>query len=325
MQHAPDDTTLPMYLAQVELLRGKWDRVGELYAHREPRRVFEQRAQAEGEPYRVPQAAALANARVVLVGEQGLGDILFFLRFAAPLRDAGARLTFAGEPRLHTLLERAGLFESLEEAYDFEPGARPILLGDLAAMDSFRVRPTLSVAADEGRVARIRGALERMGPRPWVGLTWRAGTPADVVAHGLYKTVPMERLMSTVAPLEATIFALQRGLQEGELRAAAAALGRPLHDLAAYNEDPEDALALMCLLDRYVGVSNTNMHLAVACAVTADVMVPFPPEWRWGLAGDSPWFPGFRVHRQLPSGDWSEAFKALAASLADGARPLARA
>jgi hypothetical protein len=60
------------------------------------------------------------------------------------------------------------------------------------------------------------------------------------------------------------------------------------------------------------------MHLAVACGTTADVMVPFPPEWRWGLAGDSPWFPGFRVHRQAPSGDWGEAFSALRSSLADG-------
>jgi hypothetical protein len=129
--------------------------------------------------------------------------------------------------------------------------------------------------------------------------------------------------MRAVAPIEATVFALQRGLHEGELARAAEALGRPVHDLTAYNEDPEDALALICLLDRYVGVSNTNMHLGVACGATADVMVPFPPEWRWGLSGASPWFPGFRVHRQAPSGDWGEAFSSLAASLADGSRSRA--
>lgn len=325
LQHAPGDPALPMYLAQVELLRGKWDRVGELYARREPRRVFEQRAQSEGEPYAVPRVSDVAGARIALVAEQGLGDILFFLRFAAPLREAGATLVFAGEPRLHTLLTRTSLVDSLDEAFEFDGRARPILLGDLPAIDGFRVRPTLEVAPEPARLDRIRAVLEKMGPRPWIGLTWRAGTPADVVAHGLYKTAPMERLMSTVAPVKATVFALQRGLQEGELRGAAAALGRPIHDLTAYNEDPEDALALMCLLDRYVGVSNTNMHLAVSCGVTADVMVPFPPEWRWGLAGDSPWFPGFRVHRQLASGDWNEAFGSLAASFAHGNKSRGRA
>lgn len=318
LQQTPDDPALPMYLAQVELLRGKWDRVGDLYAHREPRRVFAQRAQSEGRPYGVPRVQDVAGERVVLVSEQGLGDILFFLRFAAPLREAGTRLVFAGEPRLNAILARSGWFESMEESFDFEGDARPILLGDLPAIDAFRVRPSLRVAPDAARTARIREALEKLGPRPWIGLTWRAGTPADVVAHGLYKTVPTERLMEIVRPLPATIFALQRGLQEGELAAAASSLGRPVHDLSAFNEDPEDALALVCLLDRYVGVSNTNMHLAVACGITADVMVPFPPEWRWGLAGDSPWFPGFRVHRQTAGRDWTEAFSALSASLAAG-------
>ena len=318
IQQSPGDMALPMYLAQVELLRGKWDRVGDLYAKREPRRVFAQRAEAMRRPYAVPRMDEIAGKRAVLVSEQGLGDILFFLRFAAPLREAGTGLDFAGEPRLHTLLQRTGWFGTLDEAFEHEGDARPILLGDLPAIDSFHVRPTLRVQADASRLERISAVLEAIGPRPWIGLTWRAGTPADVVAHGLYKTVPMDELMQVVRPMGATVLALQRGLQEGELASAAAALGRPVHDLTAFNEDPEDALALVCLLDRYVGVSNTNMHLAAACGATADVMVPFPPEWRWGLTGDSPWFPGFRVHRQAPDGGWAEAFSALRSSLADG-------
>jgi tetratricopeptide (TPR) repeat protein len=314
----PDDEALPMYLAQVELLRGRWDRVGPLYAHREPRKVFEARAVAAGEPYAVPAIEHLAGRRVALVAEQGLGDILFFLRFAAPLRESGARLVFAGEPRLHSLLARTGWFEALEEGFEFANGSVPVLLGDLAALDGFRMRASLELRPDAARRERIEAALHKFGPRPWVGLTWRAGTPADVVAHGLYKTVPTQRLMQVVRAHEGTVFALQRGMREGEIADAAAALERPIHDLTAYNEDPEDALVLMCLLDRYIGVSNTNMHLAVACGMTADVMVPFPPEWRWGLAGDSPWFPGFRVHRQGVDGSWDAAFSSLAQGLAGG-------
>jgi len=262
----------------------------------------------------------LYGRTAALLAEQGLGDILFFLRFAAPLREGGATLVFAGEPRLHPLIGRTGLVDRLEDAFDFEPGVTPVLLGDLPSIGDFRVRPTLRVTPDAQRLERLRDMLERLGPRPWTGVTWRAGTPADVVAHGLYKTVPAERLAELLRPLGGTVFALQRGMREGELAAASAALGRPVHDLAAFNEDPEDALALMALLDRYIGVSNTNMHLAVACGAVADVMVPFPPEWRWSLAGDSPWFPGFRVHRQLADGDWGGAFASLAASL-QGASP----
>jgi hypothetical protein len=75
---------------------------------------------------------------------------------------------------------------------------------------------------------------------------------------------------------------------------------------------------VLSLLDHHVGVSNTNMHLAAAASRTADVLVPFPPEWRWGLGAASPWFPGFRIHRQSSAGDWSQALASLAASATRG-------
>jgi hypothetical protein len=78
------------------------------------------------------------------------------------------------------------------------------------------------------------------------------------------------------------------------------------------NADLEDALAVTALLDRHVAVSNTNIHLAAAAGARADVLVQFPPEWRWGLAEESPWFPGFGVHRESPQGDWRAALQALA-------------
>jgi len=69
---------------------------------------------------------------------------------------------------------------------------------------------------------------------------------------------------------------------------------------------------LLCALDDYVGVSNTNMHLMAAVGGTARVLLPFPPDWRWMLEGDeSPWFPGFRIYRQTPDKDWSRAMERL--------------
>jgi hypothetical protein len=71
--------------------------------------------------------------------------------------------------------------------------------------------------------------------------------------------------------------------------------GREVHDFSAWNDDLEDALALMGVLDEYAGVSNTNMHLRAGLGRTANVLVPFPPEWRWqGTGGESPWFPAAR-------------------------------
>ena len=309
----PDDPAVPMYLAQAELLLGRFPAAWAAYAKRAPRREFERTAAARGTPYAPPRLAELGGRDVSLVAEQGLGDTLFFLRWAPFVQRAGARLTFAGDPRLHSLLARTGLFHAFAPP-DASPAGVPILVADLpgvaAEHDPLAV-PSLAIAPQPARVAKWRGALEAAGPRPWIGAQWRAGTPREAAEHALAKAVPVESLFATLAPLAGTVVSLQRGAVEGELDAAARTLGRRVHDFARANDDLEDVLALLCVLDRYVSVSNTNIHLAAAAGKTAEVLVPFPPEWRWRLEGDSPWFTGFRVHRQKPDGDWSGALAAL--------------
>jgi hypothetical protein len=90
-----------------------------------------------------------------------------------------------------------------------------------------------------------------------------------------------------------------------------------VHDFTAWNEDLEGMLALLALIDEYVGVSNTNMHLRAAVGRPARVLVPCPPEWRWMYGRKrSPWFPEFPVYRQSPQGDWDEALRELGDDLA---------
>ncbi len=97
----------------------------------------------------------------------------------------------------------------------------------------------------------------------------------------------------------------------GELGQTQAALGRPLADFTALNEDLEHMLALLAVIDDYVGVSNTNMRLRAAVGKTARVLIPCPAEWRWMATGTSPWFPDFSVYRQNVNGEWDAALAAL--------------
>lgn len=317
----PGDDALPMFAAQCELLLGRWEAAWAPYARRPSRREFERARAARGTPYALPPPDALPGREITLVGEQGLGDTLFFLRWAPTLKRAGARISFAGDPRLHSLLGRTGLFEALGAPPAGAEAPAPVLVGDLPALfngvDPLSVA-SLGIAPLPARVASWEAALQSAGPRPWIGVQWRAGTPHQVVAHALAKTVPMPALLRSLAPSAGTLAVLQRGLQPGELEAATQAAARPVADLSHANADLEDVLALCALLDRHVAVSSTTMHLAAAAGASADVLVPFPPEWRWRLEGDSPWFPGLHVHRQRPDGDWGEALATLAASMGRG-------
>jgi hypothetical protein len=75
------------------------------------------------------------------------------------------------------------------------------------------------------------------------------------------------------------------------------------------------------VLDEYVGVSNTNMHLRAGLGLSARILVPYPPEWRWMAEGDlSPWFPGFSVFRESPSRSVDEALLRVVETLAVAGR-----
>jgi hypothetical protein len=76
-------------------------------------------------------------------------------------------------------------------------------------------------------------------------------------------------------------------------------------------------LALLSLLDDYVTVSNTNVHLAATVGKNARILAPTTVlDWRWVPGGTtSPWFPDFKIYRQSGTGSWSEALSNLKADL----------
>ena len=263
---------------------------------------------------RAPRLPAyLKGQRIELAGEQGLGDVLFFLRFAPELVHRGATLAFRGDARLHPLLARTGLFAGGFEDPSLPSSADAVFVGDLPwhleAHEPATFPAALALEALPDRVTRLREALDRLGPAPRIALTWRAGiaTGGGPVRLQL-KKVPVTALGEALRKTRATWLSVQRNPVEGERESLAAALGAPVHDFSAANDDLEEMLALLSLVDDYVGVSNLNTHLRAGLGRSMRALIPFPAEWRWGVEGvRSDWFPEMTVHRQKSNGDWSAA------------------
>ncbi len=190
-------------------------------------------------------------------------------------------------------------------------GDLPYLLGMTDASD---IPPSIELPVLPERVSGMRGRLAGLGPPPHIGVTWRAGTQKR---NHLSKIAPLERLAAALRPIGGTVVVVQRNPAAGEIEAFADMLGRDAHDFTALNDDLEGMLALVDLLDDYVCVSNTNLHLRAVRGRASRVLVPHPPEFRWMASGEeSPWFPGTRVYRQTTDRDWNPAFAALERDLA---------
>lgn len=266
-----------------------------------------------------PLPENLEGATVLVDRDQGLGDEIFFLRYLAALRNLGATVTYRSDVRLNAMLRRAEIADFVvakvpsEVSYDYI-----VSVCDLPRLlpsdEDTKVPPSIGIPPLPDQTAKIGAQLTAFGSGPYVGVTWRAGTQDN--NRFLHKEVPAERLAAALSGTDGTIVVLQRNPAEGEIEAFSRALGRPVLDLSKLNTDLEAMLCLVSLLDAYVGVSNTNIHLREACGLSSHVLIPYPPEFRWMASGaESPWFPGSPLYRQCVDGDWTDALSQLSNAL----------
>ena len=310
----PDAASAHHFLAVLLLSVGNWREGWTEYlwrSHPQPKRA---KPSLSGEA---------RGRRVLLRADQGLGDVVFFMRFVDQLRARGAVPALDCPTKLVPLL--AGSIELGAQGHDLEVsiGDLPALLGAEDVVPPFRLRP------DEARCSRMRETLAALGKPPYLGVTWQAGT--DVLHRRefgadmglLFKQIPPDLLGKALRGWPGTVLSLQREPIAADVDRFREGLGAPAADLGAANEDLEEMLALLSLLDEYVAVSNTNIHLLAGLGRTARVLVPHPPEWRWMHQGNSPWFPGFQLYRQTKQLHWTDALKRLRHDL--GSPPRARA
>jgi tetratricopeptide (TPR) repeat protein len=262
-------------------------------------------------PPALPLPADLRGSRVLVLREQGLGDELFYLRFASPLKARGATILTLASESIAGMILRSGaadhVFSNDETpsgiSLTVQSGDLPFLLGMTSDAD---IPPPLALSPLPDAHAAMAKRLAALGPPPYIGVTWRT----------FGKEVPRQELASALAHVPGTLLALQHLPEQGEVENFAREAGRPVHDFSALNESLEHMLALLSIIDEYVCVSNTNVLLRAGIRKTSRVLVSSPADFHWMAQGQqSPWFPGTTLYRQDQSGEWGRALAALKADL----------
>jgi hypothetical protein len=169
--------------------------------------------------------------------------------------------------------------------------------------------PYLS-AGDEDRAAwRQRLGIER--PRLRVGLAWVGNTINFLLRK---RRMTLEQLKPLLEVANVDFFNLQLGEPAEQLRHFSGAAR--IIDHTACIHDFADTAALMAELDLIVAVDTAVIHAAVALGRPVWTLLPFSPDWRWGLGnGTTPWYPTMRLFRQPAVGDWESVTRRVAVEL----------
>ena len=262
----------------------------------------------------VPDIAAVAGKRILLLPEQGRGDIVQFARYAPLLAERGAIVHLSVyddlKPLLSSLPGVAGIYgeDELEPAYDIVTPllSLPLAFGTTIATIPVKV-PYLQ--ADPARVALWRARLDGE-PRPRIGLTWSSTNP------GAGRMTRLEVLRPLLDHPNASFHALQKEISDVDLDFMRVD-GRVLDHRLELTDFAETA-ALIEALDLVITIDTAVAHVAGALGKPVWIMLPHVAEWRWlRHRTDSPWYPTARLFRQPAPGDWGGLVGRIAAALGD--------
>ncbi len=260
----------------------------------------------------------LLGQRILLRLEQGLGDIIQFIRYAPLVAERGGKVIVQCPPEISRLLEGQCRINQVVTTDDPSPRADvwfpllsltglmhttletipndvPYLLADAAAVDAWETK------------------LREVSAGRKIGLAW-AGSPKHADERRLSIPLP------SFAPLGKTPGIQLFSLQKGEA-AQLAGVSRdwPIIDMTADLVDLAATAALIANLDLVIACDTAVAHLAGAMAKAVWLLLPFAPDWRWMLEReDSPWYPTMRLFRQPRPGDWDSPIQRIVNALANG-------
>jgi tetratricopeptide (TPR) repeat protein len=257
---------------------------------------------------------SLAGKTILLHAEQGLGDTIQFARYVPLVAAGGAKVLLEVQPELNSLLSRlegAAAVVARGEApppFDVHCPLGSLPLATKTELQTVPV-PTSYLSADEAHLKKWSARLQHVPP-PRVAIAW-SGNPAH--DNDRNRSLPFGAL----APLfttGASFIGIQRDLRS-EDAARLAAETRLIH-VGGELDDFNDTAAVLALCDLIISVDTAPAHLGGAMGRPVWVLVPFAPDWRWMLEGETtPWYPTARLFRQHSPGDWDAVIARVAAAL----------
>jgi tetratricopeptide (TPR) repeat protein len=304
----PDNPYLQFHLAGTLLSLGEfaegWKRYAWFYAlpGKDKEMAFPGFPEWKSEP--------VAGCTFLLVGEQGRGDEIQFIRFAEWLRRQGAVVdVLVSQPVAGIAASMTGVravFTTMPSGpYDYWSHMLK-MPGHMKLNQSMLPIAMPYITASPDKLKHWRARIDAISPvtayngNRRIGVVW-AGGPHHLLDR--FRSIRLEVLRPLFALPRTTWYSVQKGERERESEV----LGQEfdLHTLGPVIQDFTDTLAILATLDLLITVDTSVAHLAGAASLPVWTLLQAGADWRWMTdRNDSPWYPSMRLFRQPEPGAW---------------------
>jgi tetratricopeptide (TPR) repeat protein len=261
----------------------------------------------DGQPY--------AGKRLVVLSEQGFGDLLWVARYFAQVKALGGELIIECRPELLPLVAHMGIADQLIALGSPLPPAD--LYCYLCSLPKFfstssaaiSTRPYISSPPD--RLQKFADLIPQHKEALNVGIVWSGST---TFGKNHRRARPLLSFFQACALPRVQLYSLQKGPPVRELTSLPR--GGPIIDLSPHLNDFADTAAAVAQLDLVIMTDSSVAHLTGALGKPVWVLLGMSAHWLWLLdRSDSPWYPSMRLFRPRAEGDWDHVFDTISADL----------
>ena len=246
----------------------------------------------------------LSGKTLIVWAEQGYGDTIQFARFLPRLKDYGASLLLIIPEALAPVFQNFTAVDGLIiQNNDLKLPAADFQVPMLSLMYHLNISLN-DIVNTKSNLNFISRTSHPFGNEklPVLGLCWQ-GSEQNPNDHR--RSIPLSELLDRISNLELTFIGLQHGSTEV-----------PIANPAANVSDFGETAALILACDLVISVDTSVAHLSGALGKPVWTLLPYSPDWRWGLGRKTtPWYQTMRLFRQPAPGDWDSVFGDISEAL----------
>ncbi len=261
---------------------------------------------------------SLKDKRLLLLGEQGIGDSMMFASLIPRLQQEGAEISFLSGERLQEIYRRSmpdikivsreDLREKILTPKDFD---MQVPIGSICQYrfheldDYCPMSPVLK--ANSSQVKELRSKYS--DGRPLIGVSWQGGGKPNRIK---LKSIGLKQLAPHLRREEFRFVSLQYGDDGPHLKRFKKATGIDvLHDESINPlTDMDSWLSQVAAMDAVLSIANTTVHGSGGLGVPTLCLVSNKSDWRWiepDIYKGNYWYSSVEACYQTKDGSWSEA------------------
>jgi len=257
-----------------------------------------------------PDVETLIGKTVIIQYEQGLGDVIMFMRYGSLLQQCGVKVIMmmpielyeiAKTMNTHIKILHLGL-DMPEFDVSIPVMSLPILFG--TTLNDVPAPIPYLYATEHKQNAWLRKLGDKKRARIGIAVTGSRAHDNDHNRSMNLETIqPIIDLQIDCHLLQKEVRAHDQGFID---------INSNIRCHSRYLNDFSDTAALASMMDIVISVDTSVAHLCAAMGIEVWLLLPYTPDWRWmHQRSDTPWYPSVKIYRQTRKGKWNDVVQTV--------------